>query len=83
MKIFCVISMLIIGAGFLAPNVNIIITFIELLTFILLILFYVYLPKMTKLSSDNKNIKFIKKLNFYSMILTLIFFGAFNWFVTF
>ncbi|QHQ60833.1 hypothetical protein Ana3638_08695 [Anaerocolumna sedimenticola] len=77
--IVCILSLIVLICGFLAPNTNTTSTIVGILIFILLIIFHVYTPKIAGLSADNPKVKTMRRMNVLSMVLVAICFGIMNW----
>ena len=77
--IVCILSLIVLICGFLAPDTNTTLTMIGILIFVLLIIFHVYTPKIANLSVDNPKVKTMRRMNVFSMVLVAICFGIMNW----
>lgn len=77
--IVCILSLVALICGFLAPDTNAALTMVGILIFILLIIFHVYTPKIAGLSADNPKVKTMRRMNLLSMVLVAVCFGIMNW----
>ncbi|ROR26332.1 SdpI/YhfL family protein [Mobilisporobacter senegalensis] len=77
--VICILSLIIVIGGFMAPNTNIILYMIGIFIFVLLIIFHVYTPKIANLSIDNPKVKTMRRMNVFSMVLVAFCFGIINW----
>lgn len=76
---FIVVSLAILGLGFLMPESNVSTILIGVVTFVALTIFEIYIPQITGLSSENPKIKTMKRLNHATMVLIVICFGVIEW----
>jgi uncharacterized membrane protein len=75
---FGIISMLILGLGFISKDTNSTVVIIGLLAIIALIIFDVYTPQIAHLSAENPKVKTMRRLNRASMGLIAACFSLLN-----